>query len=121
MAHATHADHGHTHHEHAAPSPIVTGIGIVAALATGWFLGLLLPSLVGAPRFAVGIVMGIIGILWGTSSNGANAFPNLQRFMEVYGVSLFALGLVRYLHVADILAKSEGIIGGLGKVLMLFM
>ncbi|TAE29255.1 MAG: hypothetical protein EAZ92_06620 [Candidatus Kapaibacterium sp.] len=119
MAHASHADH--THHEHAAPSPIITGVAVVAALAMGWFLGILLPALTGAPRFAVGIAMGIVGILFGTTSNGANAFPGLQRFMEVFGISLFALGLVRYFNVAGILAKGEGMIAGLGKMLMLFM
>lgn len=119
MANATHADHNH--HEHAAPSPIITGIAVVAALAMGWFLGLLLPSLVHAPRFTVGIVMGIIGILFGTSSNGANAFPGLQRFMEVFGVSLFGFGLIRYFNFAGILAQGEGMMAGLGKLLMLFM
>jgi hypothetical protein len=119
MANAAHTEHAH--HEHAAPSPIITGIGVVAALAMGWLLVLILPALTGAPRFAVGIVMGIIGILFGTSSNGANAFPGLQRFMEVFGISLFAFGLVRYFNFAGILAKSEGMIGELGKLLMLFM
>ncbi len=119
MAHASHAEH--SHHEHAAPSPIITGVAVIAALATSWFLSLLLPALTGAPRFAVGIAMGIIGILFGTTSNGANAFPGLQRFMEVYGVSLLAFGLVRYFNFAGILAKGEGMIAGVGKLLMLFM
>jgi hypothetical protein len=119
MANATHAEHGH--HEHVAPNPLVAGIGVVSALATGWLLMLIMPGLVGAPRFAVGITMAVIGMLWGTSSNAANAYPNLQRFMETYGFSLFAFGLVRYLNLFGILGKAEGFIGTVGKFLTLFM
>jgi hypothetical protein len=119
MAHATHAEHGH--HEHVTPNPIVAGIGVAAALAAGWLLALIMPPLVGAPRFAVGITMAIIGMLWGTSSNAANAFPNLQRFMETFGFSLLAFGLVRYFNLFGILAKADGFIGSIGKFLTLFM
>jgi hypothetical protein len=119
MANATHAEHGH--HEHVAPNPIVTGIGVGTALAMGWLLALIMPPLVGAPRFAVGITMAIIGMLWGTASNASNAFPNLQRFMETFGFSLFAFGLVRYFNLFGILGKADGFIGSIGKFLTLFM
>ncbi|MFY7998758.1 MAG: hypothetical protein ACOVSW_09180 [Candidatus Kapaibacteriota bacterium] len=114
----------HAHAEHAEelhPNPLVTTIGVVAALAAGWLLGMLIPSLFHAPRFAAGIAMALIGIGTGAFSNSSSAFPGLQRFMETFGFSLFAFGLVRYFHFADILSKSEGFIGSLGKVLMMFM
>lgn len=117
QAHVEHAEHTEDLH----PNPLVTTIGLVAALAAGWFLGLLIPALLHAPRYAAGIAMAIIGILTGAFSNTSGAFPNLQRFMETFGVSLFIFGLVRYFHLADILSKTEGFIGSLGKILMLFM
>lgn len=117
QAHAEHIEHAEDLH----PNPLISTIGLVTALAAGWFLGMLIPNLFHAPRFAAGIAMAIVGILTGSFSNTSGAFPNLQRFMETFGFSLFAFGLVRYFHLADILSTSEGFIGSLGKFLMLFM
>jgi hypothetical protein len=108
-------------HAHNEPSIIVTTIGVVSALAMGWLLGLVMPQVLHAPRFAVGIAMAVIGFLFGTTSNSAGAFPNLQRFMETFGISLAAFGLVRYFNFAGIMSGAEGFIGTLGKFLTLFM
>jgi hypothetical protein len=82
---------------------------------------MILPATIHAPRFATGIALGVVGILTGAFSNVAGLFPNLQRFMETFGVTLFACSFVRFLHLADVMSGAEGMIGSLGKFLMLFM
>jgi hypothetical protein len=109
------------HQDDLHPNPIMTGVGLVSALAIGWLFALLMPQYLHAPRFAVGIAMIVVGILFGASSNASAAFPNLQRFMETFGVSLVAFGFVRYLNIAGIMGNAEGFVGLVGKVLALFM
>lgn len=111
----------HAHAEDLHPNPLMTTIGVVAAFAAAWFITVLLTSALHAPRFATGIALGVVGILTGAFSNTSGFFPNLQRFMETFGVTLFAFSVVRFLHLSDVLSKAEGFIGSLGKVLMLFM
>jgi hypothetical protein len=117
QAHAEHVEHVEDLH----PNPLMTTIGVVAALGVAWFLTMILPATIHAPRFATGIALGVVGILTGTFSNSAGIFPNLQRFMETFGITLFACAFVRFLHLADVMSGAEGMIGSLGKFLMLFM
>jgi hypothetical protein len=120
MAHVSTAEHA-DHAEDLHPNPLMTTIGVVAALAAAWLIGVLVMSLFGAPRFATGIAMAVVGIPVAAFSNNAGLFPNLQRFMETFGVTLFACGVMRFLHLADLLSSAEGFIGSIGKFLMLFM
>ncbi|MCS6808281.1 MAG: hypothetical protein RML40_06655 [Bacteroidota bacterium] len=111
----------HAHTEDLHPNPLMTTIGVVAAFAAAWFITLILSSTLHAPRFATGIVLAIVGILTGAFSNSAGLFPNLQRFMETFGVTLFSFSIIRFLHLADALSTAEGFWGTVGKILMLFM
>jgi hypothetical protein len=97
----------HAEHAHAdiSVNPAMKWFGIAGALATAICMTIILEKVLGFPRTASGVLMGVVGIPMGAFSNSNASNPNGQAYMEWFGFSLFLCSLLRFLHVSDILAK----------------
>jgi uncharacterized membrane protein AbrB (regulator of aidB expression) len=99
--------HAHAEHAHSDThvNPAMKWFGIAGALATAICMTIILEKMLGFPRTASGVIMGVVGIPMGAFSNSNASNPNGQAYMEWFGFSLFVCSLLRFLHVSDILAK----------------
>ncbi len=79
--------------------------GIAAGLAVAALLTMFLHTGLHWERFAVGIIGVVCGVLVGTASNGNSANPGSQRFMEFFAVTCALCGVLRFLHIGDILTN----------------